>query len=51
MSTKSLKCHAGGGRYTAPVCDGLELTSEGVLCQSMQENHANGQDGEFGGNY
>lgn len=45
MSTKSLKMSSGGGKYIAPVCDGLELTSEGVLCQS-QVNGANMTDPE-----
>lgn len=45
MFTKHLQ--SGGGKYTAPACDILELTSEGVLCQSgIQENYANMTDPE-----
>lgn len=36
MSTKCLKMSDGGGKYIAPACDSLELTIEGVLCQSQE---------------
>lgn len=49
MVTNNLNRY-GGGKYTAPESNSLELTSEGVLCSSdTQNNPVNGEDPVFGG--